>query len=125
MPPLSCVLSDGGAATAQKFQMFNHTFYDKTKKRMERLIGWGHPTLLGLLSPKQTSLFIDGTFRCVPTQFNQCIVFLVHDRYTKGYYPAAFVLCTGKTYNVNFHAVRHVVDTTYYALEPAHIYCDF
>ena len=33
---------------------------------LQRLIGWGHPRLIGLLKCGPTHLFIDGTFRIVP-----------------------------------------------------------
>ncbi|EGZ29830.1 hypothetical protein PHYSODRAFT_323288 [Phytophthora sojae] len=86
-------------------------------QQRERLIGWAHPVLLDMLKQNKTSIFLDGTFRCVPPKFKQCVVFTAYDRATKGYYPAAFVLCTSK-YEMYFHAIRHVVDATDYSMNP-------
>jgi hypothetical protein len=52
-------------------------------------------------------------------------VLLVYDSYTKGYYPAAFVLCTSRKYSVYFLVVRLVLDATDYTMDPEFIDCDF
>ncbi|OWZ01668.1 hypothetical protein PHMEG_00026897 [Phytophthora megakarya] len=61
---------------------------------------------------------------CAP-KFKQCIVFTTYGRSTKGYYPAARVLCTSKRYDMYFHAIRLVLDATDYAMDPEFTYCDF
>ncbi|OWY97989.1 hypothetical protein PHMEG_00031359 [Phytophthora megakarya] len=61
---------------------------------------------------------------CAP-KFKQCIVFTTYSRSTKGYYPAARVLCTSKRYEMYFHAILLVLDATDYAMDPEFTYCDF
>ncbi|KAE9290913.1 hypothetical protein PR003_g25171 [Phytophthora rubi] len=125
VPPWSQVLSDDGIATDTNFLLFHYSYYEKTTKTRERLLGWGHPVLLNMLKQKKTSLFVDGTFRCVPPRFKQCIVFTTYDRATKGYYPCAFVLGTSKKYGVYFHAMRLVSTATDDSIDPEFVYCDF
>ncbi|OWZ16453.1 hypothetical protein PHMEG_0009751 [Phytophthora megakarya] len=57
-------------------------------------------------------------------KFKQCIVFTTYDRSTKGFYPAAFVLCTSRRYEMYFHAIRLILDATDYAMDPEFTYCD-
>ncbi|OWZ13108.1 LOW QUALITY PROTEIN: hypothetical protein PHMEG_00013630 [Phytophthora megakarya] len=78
-----------------------------------------------MLKQRKTSLFVDGTFRCVPAKFKTCIIFLTYDRPTKGYYPAAFILCTSKTYKMYFNAIRLVMEAADDAIEPEFVYCGF
>ncbi|KAK1940034.1 hypothetical protein P3T76_008357 [Phytophthora citrophthora] len=46
------------------FQFFRSYMNGST---FERLVGWAHPALMKLLKYKRTTLFLDETFRCVPT----------------------------------------------------------
>jgi len=93
--------------------------------QLQRLIGWGHPVLIRLLTYNQTSLFIDGTFRCVPHPFYQCLVVMVHDRGSQCYVPAMYVLSTSKTEWAYWHAFHFVKVATRMDLDPATVTCDF
>jgi hypothetical protein len=104
-PPWSQILSSSGTATDTPFLLFNHAYYDRASQKWERLLGWAHPVLLNMLKQKKPSVFVDGTFRSVPPKFKQCVMFTTYDRPTKGYYPAVFVLCTSKMYEMYFHAM--------------------
>jgi hypothetical protein len=77
-----------------------------------------------MLKQKKTSVFVDGTFRRVPSKFKQCVIFTTYDRPTKGYYPAAFVICTSKKYEMYFHSIQHVLDATDYAMDPEFMHWD-
>lgn len=46
---------------------------------MTRICGWSHPDLARLLKYEKISLFIDGTFRCVPKPFTQLMVIMTFD----------------------------------------------
>ena len=58
---------------------------------LQRLIGWGHPRLIGLLKCGPTHLFIDGTFRIVPCGWYQMLVIPsihpLHTLYTPSIHP--------------------------------------
>ncbi|EGZ14516.1 hypothetical protein PHYSODRAFT_510034, partial [Phytophthora sojae] len=112
-------------ATDSNFPLFHYSYYDKSSKTRERILGWGHPVLINMFKQKKTSLFVDGTLRCVLPKFKQCIVFTTYDRPTKGYYPCAFVLATSKKYTVYFNAIWHVLDATDDAMDSEFVYCEF
>ncbi|DBA03087.1 TPA: hypothetical protein N0F65_003334 [Lagenidium giganteum] len=61
LPPLAMVKD-----SSQYFFQFQFSYYDKTKPNLERLIGWAHTELIGLLKYRKTTILLDGTFRCVP-----------------------------------------------------------
>ncbi|KAE8979411.1 hypothetical protein PR002_g24421 [Phytophthora rubi] len=124
-PPWSQVLNGDGSASETNFHLFHYSYYDKSKKKRERLLGWGHPVLLNMLKQKRTDVFVDGTFKTVPPKFKQCLIFSTYDRPTRAYYPAAFILCTSKKYAVYFHAMRLLLDKTDYAMDPEFVCCDF
>lgn len=118
VPPLSRVPDENGTPTRINFHLFHFAYYDPSDEKRHRVLGWGHPVLLKLLKQNKSSVFVDGTFRCVPSKFKQCIVLTAFDKATGGYYPAAFVLATSNKYDIYFHAVQ-------YAMDPEFVYCDF
>ncbi|KAF1776001.1 hypothetical protein GQ600_2802 [Phytophthora cactorum] len=65
--------------------------------RAHNVFWMGHPALIRLLSYANVSLFIDGTFRCVPASFIQCVVLMGHDRAFRCYVPAVTMLATSKS----------------------------
>ncbi|OWZ07229.1 hypothetical protein PHMEG_00020401 [Phytophthora megakarya] len=123
--PWSQILNNNGIATETNFVLFHCTFFDKEKKRREWILGWGRPVLLCMLKQRKTSLFVNGTSRCVLAKFKQCIIFSTYNRLTKGYYPAAFILCTSKIYTIYFNAMHLVMKAENNAIEPEFVYCDF
>ncbi|EGZ25717.1 hypothetical protein PHYSODRAFT_345009 [Phytophthora sojae] len=70
---------------------FRHV-WENTDNELGRLIGWANPSLLSLLRYKNITLFVDGTLRCVPDTFAQCVVIMVYDRGAKLYVPVFFTL---------------------------------
>ncbi|KAF4139035.1 hypothetical protein GN958_ATG11765, partial [Phytophthora infestans] len=44
-----------------------------------RLVGWSHPHLMDRMKQCQSSLFVDATYRCVPTPFYQLVIVLLYD----------------------------------------------
>lgn len=105
MPPLSKVCDSYGEPSDMNSFGFHTSYYDNSRKKTKKLIGWAHPVLLGVLRHNKSWRFIDGICRCVPTKFNQCIVFMVYEHSTLLYLPAAFVLCSSKTHDMYFHAI--------------------
>ncbi|POM69327.1 Hypothetical protein PHPALM_14396 [Phytophthora palmivora] len=60
-----------------KFFQFHFTYYED--EVLHRVIGWSHPLLMDRLKQRHCSLFVDATFRCVPTQFYQLVVVMMYD----------------------------------------------
>ena len=60
-----------------------------------RILIWASDFGLALLRHKG-QVFIDGTFRIVPTQFSQCVIVLAFDPSTNLYVPCIYSLVTGK-----------------------------
>ncbi|KAG3165973.1 hypothetical protein PC128_g19825 [Phytophthora cactorum] len=76
IPPLSLALYE-----AVSFFQFHYVTINRDDlSKPARLLGWSHPSLVALLRYHGTTLFVGGTFRCVPSEYAQCVVFMVHDR---------------------------------------------
>ncbi|OWZ08139.1 hypothetical protein PHMEG_00019363 [Phytophthora megakarya] len=74
---------------------------------VERIFGWAHPALVALLRYHGTTIFVDCTFRCVPTGYAQCVVFMVHDHASGVFVPVFYILTTGQQ------------------IKPTEVVCDF
>ncbi|KAK1930035.1 hypothetical protein P3T76_014532 [Phytophthora citrophthora] len=117
VPPLSL------ARDGSNFFQFNFTFPGETGP--DRLIGWGHPALVRLLTYDNVSLFLDATFRCVPASFYQCIVVMVYDRGSRCFVPCVTILSTTKTEWSWWHALHGVQVCTKMSMQPGTIMCDY
>ncbi|KAK1930487.1 hypothetical protein P3T76_014158 [Phytophthora citrophthora] len=117
VPPLSL------ARDGSNFFQFNFTFPGETGP--DRLIGWGHPALVRLLTYDNVSLFLDATFRCVPASFYQCIVVMVYDRGSRCYVPCVTILSTTKTEWFWRRALHGVQVCTKMSMQPGTITCDY
>ncbi|DAZ93446.1 TPA: hypothetical protein N0F65_003143 [Lagenidium giganteum] len=92
---------------------------DKKRPCVQRLIGWAHPELFRLLKYKHTTIFLDGTFRCVPRGFYQVLVCMVYDHGSDCYVPVFYVVCTSKTEDMYWNAIQFVDQTVDQNLDPA------
>ncbi|POM66445.1 Hypothetical protein PHPALM_17694 [Phytophthora palmivora] len=81
--------------------------------------------LVNLLRYHNVSLFINGTFRCVPRNFQQCVVFMVHDRSSGLYIPVFYILSTSRSADADWDMMHFVLQATYQQLSPADVVCDF
>ncbi|POM57932.1 Pol protein [Phytophthora palmivora] len=59
------------------FFQFHFTYYKD--EVLHRVIGWSHQLLMDRLKQRHCSIFVDATFRCVPTQFYQLVVVMMYD----------------------------------------------
>jgi hypothetical protein len=91
VPPLALV-----NGTTMNFFQFHYSY--REGETLHRIIGWTHPTLLQLLKYRQTALFNDGTFRCVPRPSHQCVVVIVHDRATGCNVPVFYTIATERSH---------------------------
>ncbi|OWY99627.1 LOW QUALITY PROTEIN: hypothetical protein PHMEG_00029342 [Phytophthora megakarya] len=117
VPPLSLV-----PGSRQPFFQFYRSYMNGST--LERLVGWAHPALLKLVKYKRTTLFLDGTFRCVPQPFYQCVVMMVFDNATDLFVPVFYTLCTAKTQDTYWHLMEAVNVAADDKIEPF-AFCDF
>ncbi|GMF54023.1 unnamed protein product [Phytophthora fragariaefolia] len=96
-----------------------------TENKLERVIGWANLSLLNLLRYENITLFLDGTFRCVPDKFAQCVVVMVYDRGTKLYIPVIFVPCASRNYDTYWNLLQFDSTACGEALKPKEVVCDF
>ncbi|EGZ26059.1 hypothetical protein PHYSODRAFT_487747 [Phytophthora sojae] len=106
-----------------KFFQYHGSYYEG--EALHHFILWGHPALLDRLRARQTSLFVDGTFRCVPANFYQLVVVMVYDTISNLYIPSCYALATGKTTKVYDYVLYHTNACFDFAMDPAFITCDF
>ncbi|KAE9022247.1 hypothetical protein PR001_g13187 [Phytophthora rubi] len=119
VPPLVNVKNTG-----MLFLQFHHV-WGNTNNELDRVVGWANPSLLNLLRYENITLFVDGTFRCVPDTFGQCVVVMVYDRGTKLYIPVFFVLCTSKSYDTYWNLLQFVSNACGEPIKPKEVVCDF
>ncbi|OWZ22519.1 hypothetical protein PHMEG_0002776 [Phytophthora megakarya] len=86
IPPLSLALDDVVSFFQLHFITVNHD--DLTKPT--RILGWAHPALVALLRYHGTTIFVDGTFRCVHGE-RSCISTWLNERTAKQF-PNAIVI---------------------------------
>ncbi|KAG2916481.1 hypothetical protein PC119_g18756 [Phytophthora cactorum] len=121
IPPLSLALNEA----VSFFQFHYVTINNENLNKPTRLLGWAHPSLINLLRYHGTTLFVDGTFHCVPRGYKQCVIFMVHDRASGIFVPVYYVLSTSRTGDSYWDMMHFVVQGTDQQLEPAEIVCDF
>ncbi|OWZ13459.1 hypothetical protein PHMEG_00013211 [Phytophthora megakarya] len=119
-PPLSLALDDAVSFFQFRFITVNHE--DLTKPT--RILGWAHPALVALLRYHGTTIIVDGTFRCVPTGYAQCVVFMVHDRASGVFVPVFYILNTARTGASYWDMIYCVVQATDQQIEPTEVVYD-
>ncbi|POM67456.1 Hypothetical protein PHPALM_16541, partial [Phytophthora palmivora] len=113
----------GGRFLGLKFFQFHFTYYED--EVLHRVIGWSHPLLMDRLKQRHCSLFVDATFRCVPTQFYQLVVVMMYGPISDLYLPVWYVLTSMKTSQIYEHIFHYICVASKKRLDPAHIVCDF
>ncbi|KAE8912720.1 hypothetical protein PF005_g24031 [Phytophthora fragariae] len=106
-----------------KFFQYHGSYYEGDV--LHHLVLWGHPALLDRLRARQTSIFVDGTFRSVPANFNQLVIVMVFDAISNLYIPSCYALTTGKTTKVYDYVMYHTNTAVDFTMDPAYISCDF
>ncbi|POM68560.1 Hypothetical protein PHPALM_15267, partial [Phytophthora palmivora] len=101
----------------------NFTYYKD--EVLHRVIGWSYPLLMDRLKQRHCSIFVDATFRCVPTQFYQLVIVMMYDPISDLYLPVWYVLTSGKTSQIYEHIFHYICVASKKRLDPAHIVCDF
>ncbi|POM60737.1 Cleavage induced Hypothetical protein [Phytophthora palmivora] len=121
VPPLSMIPN-----TKLSFFQFHLVTPDKKfKGKRNRLIGWAHPALMDVLSAHSVTLFVDGTFRCVPNGFRQCVVVMAEDRARCLFVPVVLCLCTNCNEATYWEVLDQIIKSTENNMHPAEIVRDF
>jgi hypothetical protein len=90
-----------------------------------RVTGFAHPDLLYYLLYPGINLYIDGTFRCVPKPYYQCLIIMVYDHASNLYLPVFYVLTTKKNQWSYWYVLNEIIISCQTKLSPAIIHCDF
>ena len=93
--------------------------------RTESAISWANPALLCILRMPGIHLFVDGTFRCVPKGFAQCLIVMAYDETTKAYVPIMYTLMTSQTESLYSQVFRNLIVASNSKMTPNSVTCDF
>lgn len=121
LPPLSLVKGE----STNFFQFHFVTSSKSADRKPQRIIGWAHPVLINLLRYNGSTVFIDGTFRCVPAKFAQCVIIMVHDQASGLFVPVFYVLTTSRTSDTYWDIIHFVIQATDQKINPSQVVCDF
>ncbi|POM73590.1 Hypothetical protein PHPALM_9546 [Phytophthora palmivora] len=124
-PPLSKV-----KGSVQGFFQFQFSWHDDIKSQkdttgIDRVVGWAHPELRNLLRFENLSWFMDGTFRCAPEGFKQCVSIMIYDPSSELYIPAVFTPITAMTNESYLKLLRCVEACVGCRLTPKEVVCEF
>ncbi|KAE9247516.1 hypothetical protein PF002_g6243 [Phytophthora fragariae] len=97
----------------------------KMEGTLHRVIGWAHPALLQLLLYLRTTLFVDGTFRCVPVPYHQCVVVMCLDNAANCYVPVFYSLAKGLAHATYWDILHILIVATDHQLDPESVTCDY
>ena len=107
------------------FLQFSCAITDNETNKLEKIVGFGNPCLLGSLLGKGVQLYIDGTFKIVPNPFYQCLIIMAFDETLGVYVPVLYILMTAKNQWLYWHALHWVIVSTRCRIDPFSITCDF
>jgi hypothetical protein len=93
--------------------------------QLERMMIWGNPDLMNIMSSPGLHLFIDCTFKCVPRGFFQCLIIMVFDSRTDVYVPVFYALLQSKTYEAYDLALYLCIRATGFKMDASSVCCDF
>ncbi|KAF4137405.1 hypothetical protein GN958_ATG13404 [Phytophthora infestans] len=88
--PLCNVEESGGF----KYFQFHVTYYEDEVRH--RLIGWLHPHLMDRMTQRQSSIFVNATYRCVPAPFYQLVIVMLDDTISDLYLPVCNICVSSK-----------------------------
>jgi hypothetical protein len=86
---------------------------------------YGNPAVFIRMKQPQLNLFVDGTFRIVPKQFQQLLIIMYYDSHTDLYIPAFYILLTARNEKIYKRCLQAVKDVLNFELNVATITCDF
>ncbi|EGZ19972.1 hypothetical protein PHYSODRAFT_492971 [Phytophthora sojae] len=118
----------------QGFFQFQYAWHDDVKalkkppkdaNGIDQITAWAHPTLLNLLCFENLSWFIDGTFRCAPVDYKQCVTIMIYDLSSKLFLPVLHAATTSMTRKSYVRLLQCVQDAVGSKLVPKDVVCDF
>lgn len=118
-----------GEDDRRPFLLFNFSFARNNPKNEEfqmcRILLWAHPDLMPILRRRKIACFLDGTFRCVPQPFRQCMILMAYDDETELYIPIIFSLLQNSDDWSYWHFLHLCLIATDLKLDPSTITTDF
>ena len=97
----------------------------KKKNNLHRIIYFSHHSLSRFLKRRNINIFIDGTFKCVPKQFYQCLILIVEDDETDLFIPVSFFLVDTKESWAIWHFLNMSLQLSNCTLKPKSIMTDY
>ncbi|OWY94002.1 hypothetical protein PHMEG_00036398 [Phytophthora megakarya] len=73
----------------------------------------------------KAALFMDGTFRCVPCGFYECVIVMIDDPARNMFTPIYFMLCTSKKETMYEDVLQHINRDTGKKMTPAEVVVEF
>lgn len=95
------------------------------KGKLANLILFSHPDFTPMLKGDGISIFIDGTFRCVPHPYRQLLIFMLFEDETSMYIPIIYCLIQDNSSWTYWHVIHLVIVLSDTKLNPKTITCDF
>ncbi|KAK1936766.1 hypothetical protein P3T76_010201 [Phytophthora citrophthora] len=125
IPPRSKVVG-----SCQGFFQFQYSWHDDTKTQkdgvgVDRIVAWAHPVLRSLLRFEGLSWYIDGTFRCTPKGYKQCVTIMIYDPSSRLFIPTVFALTTSSTKPAYRRLLQCTQEMVGSPLSPKDAVCDF
>eukprot|EP00733_Pompholyxophrys_punicea_P001808 Pompholyxophrys_punicea_v1_NODE_1050_length_1012_cov_8.280042.p1 type:complete len:163 gc:universal NODE_1050_length_1012_cov_8.280042:292-780(+) len=106
------------------FLQYNFTYADKDDDTLKRMLVWIHSRLKSLLK-YAIPAFLDGTFKCVPKPFTQCMVLMVFDEASDLYIPVVYGLLQDKKEWSYWNFLHLVIVSSDVKFNPPTIRVDF
>lgn len=103
-------------------QNFTHTVIDD---KLETFVCFAHPALITEAKNRALNVFIDATFKIVPSGYKQCLILMVYSASKDKYFPVFYILMTGKSYNCYFYALGLAIAASDFTLKAISVTCDF
>ena len=106
----------------RKFLQFCSTV--NVNGELVKIIGWAHPQLIDLMRCSELKIFIDCTFKVVPTGFYQVMIIMVYSEQFGIYVPVWYVLLPSKSREV-YKALGYIKLATPLKMKIKSAVCDF
>lgn len=109
----------------RQFLQFDLYFHNQKTLSNERMIGWAHPDLIFLVQGGPVNIFIDCTFKVVPSAFMQLMIIMVYSKHHDLYVPVYYILLQSKKEDSYFNAIEQAINASNWKLEALTVTCDF
>ena len=116
-------LNSSGETDERLFLQFNN--FINIDGKLEKIIGWAHPSLLHDLRHGANQFLMDNTYHETPNGFYQCFILMFFHRAANIYVPVYYVLTQSKHETTYQHVLNAIIASTGFTLTASAIICDF